>query len=309
MPHYRPRGDGGRLFHAALASLFAQTDDAWRLVIVDDASPEAAVRAELHALRARFSGRIHVLFNRRRLGPGPCRNRALRHAARHGAEIALFLDADDLAHPRRLAHTRAVFARKPQVDVVYAPFRPIDARGRVVPCAALRPSIRQILAAYAHPPVGRDLWRVMGTRTGYLNLTSATSVRMALALRQPFPAYAVSEDFHTWLRYAADGRAFHFAREIPAGYRVLRDLSGSQTRRRLGAAFYRRKIVVDGEGFEQAMRIALARGRMRAQELAELRRRFVRTQCRLLGEEGVSVEEVLRLLDVNIHNIENIQST
>lgn len=308
MPHYREHPLGRRWLRAAIASLFAQTDDRWRLVLVDDASPDAGVRVELNALRARFPERIHVLYNRARRGPGYCRNRALRYAARLGAEIALFLDADDTAHPARLVRTRAVFARHRRVDVVYSPFRVIDELGRTVPAARLSPSIRQIQSALRRPPTGEDVWLEMGLRSGYVNLTSATSVRIALALRQPFPAYHVSEDFHTWMRYAAAGRRFYFIRSIPAGYRIPSGVRGSHSRRRMGGEFYRRKARVDAEGFEIALRIAHARGRLREGQVAELRRAFAQTLCRLLAEEGMTRDEVARMVS-SIQNEKNIQSS
>ncbi len=291
MPHYRTNDtQNARYFRDALQGLFAQTDPDWQLIIVDDASP-APVRRQLQQLAERHQGKIHVMFEDRNRGAGHCRNIGIRAAAEHGAKIILFHDADDISHPERVARTREIFTSRPDVDVVYAPFDVIDEQGCPVPMTQLTPSIRQILDVYQQPPQGHDVWVDMGTRSGYINLTSATSVRLTLALRQPFPEQRVSEDFHTWMRYAADGGYFCFEPSIPTRYRIPRHQAGSHSRARMGRDFYLHKAAVDSDGFEQAMRIALQRGRIPEHRIPLLRQAFRRKLQQLLAEEGITLPE------------------
>ncbi len=286
MPHLRACDSRARAyFRAAIESLRAQTDPDWQLVIADDGSPPT-VQRELRELEA-TDPRIHVLLGQRNLGPGYRRNEGILHAARAGAQAILFLDADDEAHPERVRLTRRIFMDETYVDVIYSPFHVMDEKGENVPHDELTPSIRQIVDNYRqHPPEGTGLWRTFGLETGYLNLTSATSVRIALALRQPFPKHRVSEDLHTWLRYAADGGFFRFAPEIPARYRIPRS-NGSHSRAKLGRAFYLHKARVDREGFEMALEIARRRGEITTAQIPELRSAFEKKLRRLLSEERI----------------------
>lgn len=288
MPHVRAcRPCDRAYFRAAIESLRRQTDPHWQLVIADDGSPPE-IQRELRELESADS-RIHVLLGKRNLGPGYRRNEGIRYAARAGAEAILFLDADDEAHPDRVRITRKVFEEEPCVDVIYSPFHVIDERGELVPLEKLTPSIRQILNNYRQPPPeGTGLWRIFGLETGYLNLTSATSVRITLALRQPFPSHRVSEDFHTWLRYAADGGFFRFIAHIPARYRIPRS-AGSHSRARLGRAFYMHKARVDREGFELALQIARRRGEIKAEQIPDLLSAFDRHLRSLLSEEQIQL--------------------
>jgi len=289
MPHYRENdAQAYRYFREAIQGLFAQTDPHWQLMIVDDASP-APVRRQLQQLAEQHRGKIHVILEDNNRGAGHCRNIGIRAAAERGARIILFHDADDISHPERVARTREIFASRPDIDVIYAPFEVIDEQGGHVPVTQLTPSIRQILDVYRHPPQGRDIWIDMGTRTGYINLTSATSVRTELALRQPFPEQRVSEDFHTWMRYAADGGYFHFEPSIPTHYRIPRHKAGSHSRARIGRDFYLHKAAMDTDGFEQAMHMALQRNTISSDSIPQLRRSFRQKLQQLLAEEGITL--------------------
>jgi len=72
-------------------------------------------------------------------------------------------------------------------------------------------------------------------------------VSLELAINVPFPAYRVSEDNHTFLRYSAAGAIFHYEPFIPSLYRVT--LSGSNSRDVIGDTFYKLKAEADEEAF------------------------------------------------------------
>jgi glycosyltransferase involved in cell wall biosynthesis len=87
----------------AIASVLAQDDAAFELIIVDDAS-----RDDTAAYLATIDDpRLRVIACPNNAGPSAARNRGLA-AAR--ADIVAFLDSDDAYRPRRLAAPLAAFA-------------------------------------------------------------------------------------------------------------------------------------------------------------------------------------------------------
>lgn len=288
MPHYSAdMAASGAVLQDAVAAIQAQLDPDWRLVIVDDASPDASVRARLERLAVGSSGRIQILFQERNQGPGVCRNVGVRWAAAQSSSIVLYMDADDACHPRWLEVARRELM-EPDVDVVYTTFVPVDENGYEIPEARLTPSIRQILHSHrAGPPQGRDAWQRIVTDFGYVNPTCATAVRTSLAVRFPFPPERVSEDSHTWLRYSAGGGAFRFVPDTPFRYRIPTGAVGSSARERAGgkAPFYRELVRVDGEGFEAALQLTLDGGRISAEEGARLRVRYLQRLAETMRKE------------------------
>jgi glycosyltransferase involved in cell wall biosynthesis len=97
-----PARDAERTLSASLESLAVQTDPDFELLLVDDGSrdgtAEIARRAAAHDGRIRiFSGPGRGIVSALELARGQARGRYL-----------LRMDADDIAHPRRLELTRAV---------------------------------------------------------------------------------------------------------------------------------------------------------------------------------------------------------
>ncbi len=80
-----------------LDSLIAQTHESWEGIIVDDASADGSLRvAEGYA---RCDSRLRVYHNASNLGPSAARNAGLDMAQ---GEYIVFLDSDDVLHPRFL---------------------------------------------------------------------------------------------------------------------------------------------------------------------------------------------------------------
>lgn len=160
VPYLNDDPDGGvgpAELESAVAGVLAQTVDDWELIVVDDASPSAAVHTHLDALAARDS-RIVVLRERVRGGAGHCRNVAIAHARAAQIPIVVFNDADDISHPRRLEVTGDIFATEPGTALAYSHFVPIDQDGVVIATTDYSPAIARILNAIAtQPPEGEDV--------------------------------------------------------------------------------------------------------------------------------------------------------
>jgi hypothetical protein len=287
MPHYRDHPRGREHLERAVASIVAQTDASWHLVVIDDGSPGHAASEHLLALGRTLADRMTVLLQPSNLGPGPARNIGVRWAAAHGSGIVLFLDADDESHPQRLQVVRSILATQPDVDLVYSTFTVVDELDRPVAHDDLTPSIAEILEGHDRNPIsGPDGWIAIGLDTGYTTLTSTVAVRTGQALAHPFPAARVSEDSHTWLRMCAAARSIAFDPSIPSRYRVPRDVDGSSTRTQIGASFYRQKAQLDADGFHQAAAIAVARGTIAREHVPDLIRRFYVRLSETMRREG-----------------------
>ena len=103
-PYFDP-GEAWRALalERTLASIAAQTEAGWHLYLVDDCSPAPGTTARLEALAQAADGRVTVLRTPRNAGAGSARNAGVAAAARDGHALICFLDADDLAHPGRVA--------------------------------------------------------------------------------------------------------------------------------------------------------------------------------------------------------------
>jgi glycosyltransferase involved in cell wall biosynthesis len=112
--------NGGRFLAATLASVRAQTFTDWELVLVDNGSTDGAVAAEL---AVHPDTRIRVFQYAAALSPGGALEVACREA--RGRYLAV-LDADDLAHPRRLEIQRAYLDLRPEVGLLAAASDLID---------------------------------------------------------------------------------------------------------------------------------------------------------------------------------------
>ncbi|MFF1418448.1 glycosyltransferase [Streptomyces sp. NPDC058280] len=287
MPHYSDDPRAFQYLEETLASLRGQSDRDWRLVIVDDASPQPRDRERLREMAAASAGRIVLLQQDVNRGQGICRNIGVRWAHEQGSGIVLFQDADDLSHPRRLELTRRVLTERPEVDFIYSTFTVIDEAGAPVPENRLTPSVREIIESHHDAPVeGRDAWIRMGVETGYTTLTSTVAVRTELALAHPFPDVRGSEDGHTWFRMAAGGGALGYIGSIPSLYRIPQNVTGSSDRSRIGADYYRRKAEVDTAGFFHAMSISLQRQTIQLSDVPDLKGGFLRRLSLTMEREG-----------------------
>lgn len=115
----------------AIESVRSQTHTNWKLVIVDDASPDAHV-AEVLAAAARDDRRIEV--HRRTTNGGiAVSSNELLAAAEH--EFVAFLDHDDRLHPRALELVASTLQRAPGTDWLFTDEDKLDSSGRhYAPC-------------------------------------------------------------------------------------------------------------------------------------------------------------------------------
>lgn len=290
IPHYST-GTKIELFWLknALKSVEVQTDKEWKIIIVDDASPESRVKEYLRTISEESHNRIETVFLRKNKGPGNARNVGVMRASMLGCPFILYLDSDDIASPERIERTRNAFMTHPSVGVVYSSFDVIDENGKNVENINILPSIREIQEQLrSDPPQGKGVWRKIGIETGYINLTSSTSVRTCVALKYPFPQERVSEDYYTWLVYSASGWEYMYLDSLCTKYRIPQNKDGSRTRSLVGGnhMFNLKKSLIDVKGFQKALELACNNGEINNDDKNMLMIAFLKKKAESMKKDG-----------------------
>lgn len=207
-----PARNAGSTLGETIASLRAQTLDAWEAIVVDDGSTDdtAWLARRLEAA----DPRVRVVRGEGR-GVSAARNVGLDLA--RGACL-LLLDADDVILPEHLERTIAPLDASPETVATHCGWARIDPTGRVT--TEVRPGQSgDLFAAFAHSclfPIHACLVRTeIVRRFGGLDESLVTC-----------------EDWDLWLRVARSGRPFAVEPETLSHYR-MRERSASQDGRRM----------------------------------------------------------------------------
>jgi GT2 family glycosyltransferase len=208
-----PVRNGARTLRAAARSILGQSLRDLALVCVDDGSIDGT--AEVLARLAAADGRVRVVR-----GPGEGIARALnRGLAAIDAEVVARMDADDLAHPRRLERQLAALAEAPGLAAA-------GAWVRLFPRRAVRDGMRRYvewLNGLVTPDlVDRDLF-VEAPLVHPAAVVRRAALEAAGGWRDgPFP-----EDYDLWLRLAAAGGRLT---NVPEPLLLWRESEGRLTR-------------------------------------------------------------------------------
>lgn len=189
------------------------------LLLVDDASTDAATRAEQGALAVQYGDRLVLLRQAQNGGPARARNAGI--AAARGQWIA-FLDGDDYWLPGGLAARWAVVQQHPQAQFIGTDYRLENAAGQAEPQGfnASRPRPRALLdSAFATGQVLR-LQRPVGAFVEAMLCWTGVVTARAELIRAAggFPLdLPQGEDDHLWLNLARRAD-FYFLPQITAAY-------------------------------------------------------------------------------------------
>ncbi len=111
-----------RYVRESIHSVLSQSWTDLELLAIDDGSTDGTVR-EIEQIG---DGRVSLLRQEHR-GPASARNNGLRHAR---GEFIAFLDGDDVWVDGKLAQDVAQLVDHPEIDLVFAAMRMVDAEGR-----------------------------------------------------------------------------------------------------------------------------------------------------------------------------------
>jgi cellulose synthase/poly-beta-1,6-N-acetylglucosamine synthase-like glycosyltransferase len=198
-----PARDAAATVRAAAVSILRQTERDLALVCVDDGSTDATAGV-LDALAAR-DRRVAVLR-----GQGEGIARALnRGLAACDAELVARMDADDVAHPERLALQRAALSGDPSLAAV-------GSRVRLFPGTVVRAGMRRYAAWLNGLTTPDELRRDLFVEAPLVH--PATTIRRdALARADGWRDGDFPEDYDLWLRlHAAGGQLANLPRPLLA---------------------------------------------------------------------------------------------
>jgi hypothetical protein len=223
-----PVHDAALYLGAAMRSVLTQKLGNLELIVVDDASTDGSSEIA----RGFSDPRLRLFRSELPVNAAGARNLALAEA--RGAFIA-FLDADDIATPRWLAHQIDFLRRTPTVGVVASRLILIDEQGRPRGSAFKKRSPHEIPATLLFE--------------NCLPLSSST-VRRSLV--EPFrPEFAPAEDYELWTRLTPKGGFAVKGRPL-VRYRVHgASVSARQPERMQAAVAAIHALQLDRLGFRQ----------------------------------------------------------
>lgn len=190
-----PAYNSAATIEEAIASVQAQTCTNWELLVIDDASTDAAVETVRRltgrqAAEGAGESQIRLLVRNQNGGPAAARNDGL--AAAKGDYIA-FLDADDVWLPKKLELQLRLFEKQPQAAICYTGYRRMDLQGHPFGKPYLVPDT----TTYNH--MLRE--NVIGLSTVLLNRVKVNEYPETLS----FDATYAHEDYQLWLRLLRAG--------------------------------------------------------------------------------------------------------
>lgn len=230
LPTYNRAG----FLSGAFASIEAQTDTAWDLVVVDDGSTDGT-RDIVAAHEARLKGRMRYIAQPNR-GAYAARNTGLAVA---DSEFVAFYDSDDQWLPHHLEKCAGALRRHSDVDWVYGACRLVDHRtGEVVAPSSFRVDGRPrpfMLLAHVERDGGLLVITDEHARLGMLRHGFYCGLQNSVIRRRLFaaggfdPASKVVDDQIFAIRAMFGGARFAYFDDIHVIYRVHEENSSASS--------------------------------------------------------------------------------
>jgi len=260
------------LLYATVASVQAQSDPDWRLIVIDDCYPDASVAAHFAGVE---DARITYTRNAKNLGITENYREAIRRAS---TEHIVILGCDDLMHPNYLEVVRRAFTLVPDADVVQPGVQVIDGHGtRVLPLAdrvkqrVLAPRGRDGVAVLRGERMATSLIR--GDWLYWPSLAFRTATLKRIDFRDGLP---IIQDLALLMDIAFDGGTLAYAPTLAFSYRRHHESASQRTllngqRFRDERAYYRdAALLAKAKGWRRTHRTARMRLMSRLHGVAEL---------------------------------------
>ena len=231
--------NGGRFLLESVESVRNQTVEDWRLLLVDDASSDGFV----DAVERLGDPRVTTLRLEANVGQTAALNRGLREVE---TEWVARIDADDLAHPRRIEHLQSFLDSHGDCVLVGSFARFVDDAGAPI--------------GVFEPPTGDGEIRTMLRTAPRLNPFAHSAVSYATNVVRSLGGYPsgfeMAEDYALWLRLSECGAVAN----IPEFDTDIRIHGAQKTFGRKGLAVYadllhaHRRFVAEDSGDAAAIR-------------------------------------------------------
>ncbi len=277
-----PVYNGEAHLERALSSVLAQTMTGIELVVVDDGSVDATPEI---LDRHRDDDRLKILRKHRNEGLVAALNDGLDHCS---GELVARLDADDVAHPNRLARQVAAFERDPGLVLCATAYRMVSPDGTLIRVGTPPEFHAELVLAM-----------IGGNRISHPSVMYRRSSVLAVGGYDPrwFPV----EDYDLWFRLLAHGR-FVGLPEIELTYEARPGSISAQRAEEQASLQVQRSVqelldVLGEEADPEAARaIASGGGGSIIADLASLRllRRYVDLVAEDLTARGVPVTGIVR---------------
>jgi len=198
----------GELLREAVASIRQQTGQPREIIIVNDASPDAATNQVCQELAAEPD--IRVIWQAQNGGPSIARNTGFATAQ---GSILVPLDADDLLPPQALSHIHRAFTQHPDAGFVYGSYIRQDWPGQDqrVPAAPLslasmlrarRFSLSSNWTLIGTAPLRKSLWEALGYSDPTLGAEDLHDLEFWLrAMTLPCQFYPIVDVIYIWRKY------------------------------------------------------------------------------------------------------------
>lgn len=154
----------------ALASVAFQLYDNWELCVVDDASGQSDIDAEIKAFAAVHQGKVNYAVNEKNMHISLTSNRCLEMAT---GEYVVALDHDDRLYPQSLAEIVRYLNLCNKPDVLYTDERKIKGNGELLDLPFYKPGYSPFLLLSVHYATHLSCYRtellraVGGFRAGF----------------------------------------------------------------------------------------------------------------------------------------------
>jgi glycosyltransferase involved in cell wall biosynthesis len=197
----------------AVASVRAQTQADWNLLVVDDGGRDQGVRERLDALG---DERVRTVANETNLGMVPSWNRCLDEAS---TELVTLLHADDLLLPDYVERMRALLAAHPEAVAGFCEARIIGPRGE--PRRSFQDGIKRVFVPRGDGDVvlaGEPGLRAV-MRGNFVMCPTLCWRRGRLGARRFDPAWKQVQDLDLVARLLLDGETLVGSRRVAYAYR------------------------------------------------------------------------------------------
>jgi len=264
-------GDPDLLFET-VASVRAQRNPDWRLIVIDDCYPDESVAGRFAAID---DDRITYVRNERNLGITENYREAIRRAT--SAYISI-LGCDDLLHPNYVDVILRTIDAAPQADVIQPGVVVIDEHGTVV-----SPLVDRVKQGLLAPKTtgetvllsGQDMATslIRGDWLYWPSLTFRTETLQRIDFREGLP---IIQDLALLMDIAFDGGSLAYTPEVAFSYRRHGSSASQKTildgrRFRDERAYYRTaRSLARAKGWRRTARVAAVRIMSRLHAVTEL---------------------------------------